>query len=170
MRLDELNELPREPARAQFLDCCHCLRWADDMLSARPFGSKMDLLRQAERFWRTADEKEKLEAFSGHARIGDLEALRNRFAVQASREQGQIARADDAVLLELKKKNEEYLARNGFIFIVCATGKSAEEMLAILDERLGNDRVMELDIAAREQGKITQLRLDQLIDEEDRTA
>jgi len=104
-----------------------------------------------------------LEAFSGHPQIGDLEALRNRYAERAHAEQGQVLSAPDETLAELKDMNEAYLERHGFIFIVCATGKSAEQMLELLEQRLPNSREQELRIAAEEQAKITHIRLDKLL-------
>ena len=94
------------------------------------------------------------------------DALKNKYAANANREQGQIAEAEDSVLLALRDENLRYAERNGFIFIVCATGKSADEMLGLLRDRLCNDRQTELGIAAREQQAITRLRLQKLIAEE----
>ena len=102
--------------------------------------------------WSDAAESERLEAFSGHPQIGDLSALKNRFAATASAEQGQVAAATEETLLALKSANDAYLEKFGFIFIVCATGKSAEEMLELVNERLPNSRQEELDNGAIEQG------------------
>ena len=99
------------------------------------------------------------EAFQGHPQIGDLAALLNKYASTASTEQGQVVEADEAVLIALGERNREYLDKFGFIFIVCATGKSAAEMLGLLEARIGNDRETELANGAIEQGKIMRLRL-----------
>ena len=124
------------------------------------FDSLDRLKKKAEEFFLSQGEEEWLKAFSAHPRIGDLEALRKKFAGD---EQGQVAAASESVLLELKEKNDDYFQKYGFIFIVCATGKSAEEMLFILRSRLQNDRSQELKNAAREQVKIMHLRMDKLL-------
>lgn len=164
MTLEDLNNLESGEATALFVECCHCQRWAMQMEKSRPFQSAMYLLDTANLLWAESTENEKLEAFTGHPQIGDMEALRNRYAVSANREQGQILDADEKVLELLRDENQRYLKTYGFIFIVCATGKSADEMLGLLQERLGNDRETELDNAAREQAAITRLRLQKLIE------
>jgi 2-oxo-4-hydroxy-4-carboxy-5-ureidoimidazoline decarboxylase len=156
--LAAFNAAPVAEARALLDHACHCAAWVDAMLAERPFANRAALLAAAERHWQSADEAAMLEAFSGHARIGDLAALRDRFA-PAAREQGQVATAEDAVLADLLALNRAYEARHGFIFIVCASGKSARVMRDLLRERLPNDRARELANAAREQAAITRLRL-----------
>ena len=110
-------------------------------------------------------EYEILEAFAGHPQIGDMEALRNRYTATADAEQGQVFAASEATLAALKAANEAYLSRYGFIFIVCASGRSADEMLAMVRDRLENSRTEELVNGAREQAAITQLRLEKIIEE-----
>ena len=166
MTLDELNNLGPTDAQKAFIGCCHCERWATELSNSLPFDSIRSLFDKAASTWASATEAERLEAFSGHPQIGDMNALKNKYAANANREQGQIAEAEDSVLLALRDENLRYAERNGFIFIVCATGKSADEMLGLLRGRLGNDRVTELDNAASEQGAITRLRLQKLIAEE----
>jgi 2-oxo-4-hydroxy-4-carboxy-5-ureidoimidazoline decarboxylase len=165
MTLEDLNNLESGEATALFTGCCHCERWAREMDEARPFKWEANLLETAELLWAKSTEDEKLEAFTGHPRIGDMDALRNRYAVSANREQGQIVEADDKVLELLRDLNRRYLECYGFIFIVCATGKSAGEMLGLLEGRLGNEREAELKNAAREQAAITSLRLLKLIED-----
>ena len=107
-----------------------------------------------------------LEAFAGHPRIGDLDSLRSRFAATAhlaAGEQAGTRDASDTVLRALGQANDEYERRFGHLFIVCATGKSADEMLAILHQRLSNPPAVELEVAAAEQRKITRLRLAALV-------
>lgn len=157
--IDELNLAPTETAFEQLYDCCHCRRWAHDMVAARPFENALDALAHAERFWASATEAEILEAFSAHARIGDIEKLRSRFAGRAKDEQGQVLQTDESVLRELHQLNIDYEQRHGFIFIVCAKGRSTEAMLQTLRERIDNTRTEELRNGAREQGQITRLRL-----------
>ena len=133
------------------------------MNRARPYVSEVAIYAAANDCWRLASEPEKLEAFGGHPQIGDMDALRNKYAVSANREQGQITNADDVTLTELAELNQQYLADHGFIFIVCATGKSALEMLGLLKSRIDNTREQEIENAAREQGEITLLRIEKLL-------
>lgn len=164
MDLDELNNLAAVDAVSAFYGCCHCQTWAEAVSAHRPFVQKEDLLLVARQVWQHANEAEILEAFSGHARIGDIELLRSRYAGRAMEEQGQVEQASEAVIQELHRLNKEYEEKNGFIFIVCASGKSAEQMLHLLQERISNPRAVELQNGAREQGEITHLRLMKLID------
>lgn len=165
MTVDELNQLD-EPALLQVLKaCCHCDGWSRRVARRRPFESESALFAAAEQEWQRASEQEILEAFSGHPQIGDLDALRNRYAATASAEQGQVTTADESTLARLRDRNLVYLDRFGFIFIVCASGKSAAEMLALLEARIDNSRDEELGNGAVEQGKITRLRLEKLLKE-----
>lgn len=116
--------------------------------------------------WRRATEEEILEAFSGHPQIGDMNALRDKYASTASAEQGQVIDAAEVVLLALRQQNQVYLEKFGFIFIICATGKSASEMLALLEERVNNRPDEELANGAIEQGKIMNLRLSILLEDD----
>ncbi len=137
-------------------------RWVDLMMARRPFGSVDALQSLARSEWFSLGEDDWLEAFSHHPKIGDRASLEKRFPAThdlSSKEQAAVGAAREDVLAALAEENERYLARFGFIFIVCATGKSAEEMLKMLRDRLSNDRATELRIAAEEQSKITQLRL-----------
>lgn len=163
MKLDEFNYLPAIDAVSALYGCCHCQTWAEAVSARRPFMAVGDLLRAAEQVWQHANEAEMLEAFSGHARIGDIELLRSRYAGHATREQGQVLQADESVIQDLYRLNKEYEEKNGFIFIVCASGKSAEDMLHLLQDRIDNPRVLELKNAAREQGEITRLRLIKMV-------
>lgn len=163
MKLDEFNYLPAVDAVSALYGCCHCQTWAEAVSARRPFKAVGDLLCAAEQVWQHANEAEMLEAFSGHARIGDIELLRSRYAGHATQEQGQVLQADESVIQDLYRLNKEYEEKNGFIFIVCASGKSAEDMLRLLQGRIDNPRVLELQNAAREQGEITRLRLIKMI-------
>ena len=164
MTLTEFNQLSTAEAIAVLYGCCHCQSWAEAVAGGRPFASLDKLLASANSCWKRAEEPQILEAFSGHARIGDVGLLRSRYAGRASQEQGQVLQASEAVIQELYRLNIEYEAKNGFIFIVCASGKSAEEMLRLLQSRIDNPRIAELQNGAREQGEITRLRLAKLID------
>ena len=161
-----LNALSRDEARAALLRCCGARRWAEGMLARRPFSSQSELLRAADAVWSQLDKSDYLEAFAHHPRIGeDLAALRAKFASTAGwahQEQAGVRAADERTLLALRDDNQAYFDRFGYIFIVCATGKSAPEMLELLRARLHNEPAFELSIAAAEQAKITRLRLEKL--------
>ncbi|MYL27911.1 MULTISPECIES: 2-oxo-4-hydroxy-4-carboxy-5-ureidoimidazoline decarboxylase [Halomonadaceae] len=159
MTLDELNVLTQRAAFDMFHECCHCERWATRMVLARPFASIASLLDKADEFWSQSSRAEILEAFSGHARIGDMEALREKFSGATGHEQGQVLETSEATLEQLYELNLLYEQRHGFIFIICATGKSADEMLAALKARIDNPTGTEIINGAREQGAINQLRL-----------
>lgn len=168
MKLSELNELHIAEAEAAFLKCCHCEHWASVMVERRPFESKKDLLETAEAEWWDLTAEHWLEAFSAHPKIGDIESLRKKYAASrgwSEGEQSGVDVASEEVLQGLAQKNKEYEEKHGFIFIVCATGKSAAEMLHILENRLENETDEELQNAATEQAKITELRLEKLLSE-----
>ena len=154
-----------EEARALLHACCGSHRWVDRMLARRPFGTTARLLDTAREQWFALEPDDWHEAFSQHPRIGDLEGLRARFPAThqwSEREQAGVGSAADDVLEALAAANSEYEDRFGFVFIVCATGKSAEEMLDLLRSRMGNDPATELRVAAAEQAKIAELRLQRL--------
>jgi 2-oxo-4-hydroxy-4-carboxy-5-ureidoimidazoline decarboxylase len=135
------------------------------MAGLRPFDSETALFEAAERVWWNLPRLDWLETFASHPRIGDVDALRTRFAETASwsaREQAGAAGAPEEVLRTLALGNDEYEARFGYLFIVCATGKTAEEMLALLRQRLSHDPDLELMVAAAEQAKITRIRLERI--------
>jgi OHCU decarboxylase len=141
-------------ARALLVGCCGATRWVDAMLARRPFGSATALVDSADSIWRGLSEADCLEAFSHHPKIGDRSAQG-----VAKQEQSGVASAPASIVQQLADANREYEAKFGYIFIICATGKSAESMLDALRERLRNDAQTEIRIAAAEQLKITQLRL-----------
>ena len=153
MRLEELNVLPDDVAVAEFRQCCGSTRWADAMDRAMPFPSIGQMAEKADEIWRSLDPADWLEAFAAHPRIGE------RSSAHSLAEQRRALSASDAVRDTLTRYNRDYEIRFGHIFIVCATGKSAEEMLAILVDRMTNVPEDELRIAAEEQRKITGLRL-----------
>jgi 2-oxo-4-hydroxy-4-carboxy-5-ureidoimidazoline decarboxylase len=161
-----LNGLEGPARAAAFARCCGARRWVEGMLALAPFASHGAVLAGAERVWAGLGPDDLREAFAHHPQIGgDLAALRARFpstAAWSGGEQAGVAAADDAVLQALAAGNARYLARFGYIFIVCATGKSAAEMLALLESRLANPPERELAIAAAEQAGITRLRLEKL--------
>lgn len=170
MRLDELNMLSDDSAAMEFLRCCGSTRWARMMAAARPFGGVEAMVVAGAAIWSSLGAIDWLEAFRAHPAIGE-EGPRGDAAVGnwSSEEQAGAALAPIAVRNRLAAANREYETRFGFIFIVCATGKGAGEMLAILEARLTNNADAELRIAAEEQRKITRLRLAKLF-EDDQTA
>lgn len=152
MILEDLNALGREEAERILLTCCGSRRWASAMADGRPFRELEAIEREADRIWLSLEPADWLEAFAAHPRIGE----------SSSREQAGMDAATDAVRQRLAAANREYEARFGFIYIVCATGKTAQEMLDIAAARLTNAREAELLVAAEEQRKITRLRLEKL--------
>ena len=157
-----INTASPEAARQILLRACGSTRWVDRMMQRRPFGNDARLLFAARNEWFGLTEADWLEAFSHHPRIGDRASLAARFPAThdlSAKEQARVGGADADVIAALAEANEAYFNRFGFIFIVCATGKTAEEMLALLRSRLPNERSAELRIAAEEQARITALRL-----------
>lgn len=158
----QIDHAAPEAAREMLLRACGSSRWVERMMARRPFGRDAKLLQIARVEWFGLTEADWLEAFSHHPRIGDRAALEARFPAThdlSAQEQVGVSAAREETLAALAEANQRYLERFGFIFIVCATGKSAEEMLGLLRDRLGNDRATELRTAAEEQARITALRL-----------
>jgi 2-oxo-4-hydroxy-4-carboxy-5-ureidoimidazoline decarboxylase len=164
--LAELNALPDQEAAAALLTCCGSPRWALQMAARRPFGSMDELLSVADEVWWALDAADWNDAFAAHPRIGERKAAPAQSAQAAAwsaREQSGAASAGQDVAAALAEGNRAYEQRFGRMYIVCATGKTAEEMLAILRARLSNDAETELRVAAAEQAKITRLRLEKLL-------
>ncbi|AQS36290.1 OHCU decarboxylase [Shewanella psychrophila] len=166
MNLEQLNRLSVEDATHAFMQCCTASNWVEAMVQARPFIDERALAYQADLAWAKSLEPDYLEAFEGHPQIGNVNTLREKYANTkelASGEQSSVNQASEQVLLDLAQGNADYLEKFGFIFIVCATGKSALQMLALLLARLPNNKITELANAAEEQRKIFHLRLNKLI-------
>ena len=158
-RIDAASD---DEARQLLQSCCGSGRWIERMMTRRPFGAGDAALAAARDEWFALDPEDWIEAFDHHPRIGDRDALRRKFAATralSEREQSGVGGASEDVLAALLEGNRAYEARFGYIFIVCATGKSAEEMLALLEARLPNDPATEILIAAEEHAKICDLRL-----------
>jgi 2-oxo-4-hydroxy-4-carboxy-5-ureidoimidazoline decarboxylase len=165
MTLDEFNALPAAQAAEVLARCCGARRWVEQMAARRPLAGFEDLLIAADEAFALLEPDDWREAFSHHPKIGDLQSLRKKFgatAEWASGEQAGLAGARETLLEALAEANRAYEERFGYIFIICATGKSADEMLGALEERLPNEPEEELGIAAAEQMKITHLRLHKL--------
>ena len=161
-----LDASPPSEARELLNRCCGARRWVEGMLQRLPFGSTAALLCAADQVWAELGREDYLEAFSHHPRIGeDLGALRRRFqntSQLSAAEQAGVSEGNEATLNRLRELNVAYAERFGYIFIVCATGKSAQQMLELLEARLHNSPARELAVAAVEQAKITRLRLENL--------
>jgi len=146
---------------------CGSESWVNSMLEKKPFESKSHLIELAKSCWYNTIEADWMEAFLYHPEIGDMDSLREKYAQSkniSSSEQSGVNEADERVLLELASQNRAYKDEFGFIFIVFATGKSAKQMLDLLNSRINNTKAQEMKIAMEEQWKITKLRLDNLID------
>ncbi|HEX9928957.1 MAG TPA: 2-oxo-4-hydroxy-4-carboxy-5-ureidoimidazoline decarboxylase [Pyrinomonadaceae bacterium] len=166
-RLDELNQAAQETAKARFLDCCGSRNWAQMMTEARPFADFEALIKQAEQIWLNLEAQDWLEAFAAHPKIGARKAApkqQMQSAEWSRDEQSGTHAAADSVLDALAEANRLYEEKFGFIFIVCASGKSAEEMLDLCRRRTHNDADSEIRIAADEQRKITEIRLKKLLE------
>ena len=162
----DLDAMPPERAAELLRACCGALRWVEAMLARRPFRTLPNVLAAADEIWSSLGPADWLEAFAHHPRIGERASAVTQDARGAAWSAGEQARVGDAapdVRAELAAANRAYEARFGHIFIVCATGKSAEDMLALLTARLANDPDTELRVAAEEQRKITRLRLERLL-------
>ena len=165
---EKLNGLPREEVINELLKCCGSRKWAELMADARPLNEMDPVLRTSDRIWWGLDAADWLEAFDHHPKIGERRAAQavSREAQQWSEEEQAGTRASaQETMMELEAANREYERRFGFIFIVCASGRTTEEMLATLKERMKNDTDKELRVAAEEQRRITHLRLQKLLDE-----
>jgi 2-oxo-4-hydroxy-4-carboxy-5-ureidoimidazoline decarboxylase len=160
--LQQWNSLDRSSAEAEILPCCGSRAWAQELANLRPFEEPEDLLKASDRVWSQLDIADWDEAFRSHPRIGESKAPASATAKSAqwsTQEQSTAASTTATVQSRLKTANAAYEARFGRIYIVCATGKSSEEMLAILERRLDNEEAAELLEAAEQQRQITQLRL-----------
>ena len=163
MGVEDLNALDQEAAARAFLRCCGSSRWARQMTAARPFAGAAAVAGTADAVWSELDRADWLEAFAAHPKIGET---RSGGADWSQQEQAGVAGAAAQSLRRLTEANRDYEARFGYIFIVCATGKTAGEMITLLEDRLQHDAGEEMRIAAEEQRKITQLRLRKLLERE----
>lgn len=165
----ELDELPEGEAAEALRSCCGASRWVDGMVNHRPFRTLQSLLTCADEVWAACGERDWRDAFAHHPRIGGehSDADQSDQASQwSSSEQSGVVESGSTVKAELAQVNREYENRFGHIYIVCATGRTADEMLAIARERLENDAATELRTAAEEQRRITALRLEKLVGDE----
>jgi allantoicase len=164
-RLGRMNSLVRGEAVAELLSCCGSHAWAAGMADRRPWKSLDEVFLAAHEVWSSLSPSDWLEAFKAHPRIGEKKAERSqdpRAKAWSEGEQSGLDAAAMAIKDKLAEGNRAYDAKFGHIYIVCATGKTAEEMLADLMERLGNDAEAEVKVAAGEQSKITRIRLEKM--------
>lgn len=166
MSIENLNQLDNNQLKSEFLKCCGSNNWAEELTKRKPFNSEEELYKKSDEIWNSLTKDDWLEAFKQHPKIGDINSLAKKFANTkqwAENEQSGVNAATNQVIEELAKYNNDYDQRFGYIFIVCATGKSAQEMLDILKSRIDNEPDKELKIAGEEQNKITKIRLDKLL-------
>lgn len=160
-----LNGLSVGAARQQFAKCCGASWWCDQMVEARPFVNAAALQAASDLAFDAMPRKAWLEAFGSHPKIGDLNSLRMRLAGNkqwSEGEQAGVLASNEVTLQGLADSNHKYEQRFGYLFIICASGLTASEMLAALETRLPSDATTELGKASAEQRKITRLRLDKL--------
>jgi OHCU decarboxylase len=168
LSLADLNAMSFERAGEVFRACCGASRWIDGMVVRRPFASTSDVLATADDVWARLGPDDWREAFAHHPRIGERRAevpQADRASEWSVGEQSRVATAPASVQEQLAIVNREYESRFGFIYLVCAAGRTAEDLLATARERLQNDPDTELRVAASEQQKITRLRLEKLFSE-----
>jgi 5-hydroxyisourate hydrolase / 2-oxo-4-hydroxy-4-carboxy-5-ureidoimidazoline decarboxylase len=165
MTLLTFNTLDKQAVSKHLFDCCGSTKWVSEMMVHFPFQSEKELTDLSAQIWyNVCNENDWRESFTHHPKIGDVKSLSEKFA---GKEQAGVAVATNETIDALAKANYNYETKNSFIFIVCATGKSATEMLAILNDRLSNSNDEELHIAMGEQQKITLIRFKKLLTESD---
>ncbi|MEM1226526.1 MAG: allantoinase AllB [Planctomycetota bacterium] len=166
LTIDGMNHLSPRQAIERWKSCCGSTRWCSEMAARRPMGCVADIHAAADECFSKLTRDDWLEAFECHPKLGDLESLRMKYAGNrqwSSGEQSGVAAADDATLKALADGNQAYEQKFGYLFILCASGKSAADMLASLQSRIGHSHDHELNVAAAEQTKITHLRIDKLL-------
>ena len=168
MHLKDLNKLQTKELKEALVKCCGSSVWVNELAITFPIHDKDELYQKAEDIWFNLAEKDWREAFTHHPKIGDINSLKDKYkdtAEWAAGEQKGVEQSSADTILQLSEANQQYEDKFGYIFIVCATGKSAEEMLHILNARLENAPEVEIKIAVAEQNKITRIRLEKLLAE-----
>ena len=164
--LNRINLLPSSDAESELLRCCGSRQWARQMVDERPFTGLDQMLETADRIWWSLGPEDWLEAFRSHPKIGEkkvAQPVSKESRAWSEQEQSRVENSAPDTIKALRELNRAYAEKFGYIFIVCATGKSSEEMLGILRARCENPASLELSVAAAEQAKITQLRLKKLL-------
>lgn len=168
MTLDQLNSLSEQDTFSRLEQCCVSKTWISKMILNRPFLSEKELISKAASIWyNNCSVEDFKDAFTGHPKIGDVESLKEKFAHTkewAGNEQAKVEEANIETVEALAKANKLYEDKFGYIFIVSASEKSAEEILAIVNSRLGNNVEDEIFVAMNEQHKITVIRLAKLVE------
>jgi 2-oxo-4-hydroxy-4-carboxy-5-ureidoimidazoline decarboxylase len=161
MILEAFHLLSEEERKSILWPCCGSTTWVNKMMKLPTVSTLSDVLDFAGKQWYNCSEKDWKEAFSHHPKIGDVDALKEKFAADqfAGKEQSGINEAPREVLEQLASGNQEYEKKFGYLFIIFATGKTADEMLQLLQSRLDNKPEEEIKIAMEEQHKIMKLRL-----------
>jgi OHCU decarboxylase len=158
--LDQFNDLPADEAERRLLACCGSRAWASTVAARRPYADRAALMEVADSVWTGLTPPDWLEAFAAHPRLGERGG---RSPDVSQKEQSRMMRAEDETLAALAEENRLYEARFGHIFLMSAAGHTAEDILAALRRRIGNDGATEVKVAAEEQRKITRLRLERML-------
>jgi allantoicase len=164
--IERLNELAPAQANKALLDCCGSRAWVAAIVARRPYGSENDFFVAADAIWSGLSRRDWLEAFRHHPPIGAGKAAAQQSAEAkkwSAKEQSAAQQAPADTLAEMAEANFEYQSKFGYVFLICATGKSADDILASLRKRMPNHSKTEIQIAAEEQRKITRLRLDKML-------
>lgn len=165
-QLEKFNRFSKAKAKKALLDCCASRRWAEQMAARMPFASAAQLLQAADDIWKQLDPKDWIEAFQHHPPIGGKRAKAKQSSAAkkwSAGEQSAAQKASSETLAALAAENQAYAKKFGHVFLICATGKTSEEILHSLRERISNTPEAELPVAAEEQRKITRLRLEKLL-------
>jgi 2-oxo-4-hydroxy-4-carboxy-5-ureidoimidazoline decarboxylase len=159
--LERWNALDPALAASEILPCCGSIAWAAELAARRPIADEDHLLIQSDAVWFGLPHAAWQEAFDSHPRIGDhnAKATTQTSLAWSAAEQSAAMSADDSAKLALAQGNRRYEEKFGRIFIVCASGKSSQEILTLLESRMNNDLVTELHASAEQQREITELRL-----------
>jgi allantoicase len=164
--IERFNRLSAAEARKALFNCCGSKKWVEQMIARRPFSSEADLLDASDKMWAGLESRERLAAFRHHPAIGGTRA-KGKQSETARRwsagEQSAAQKASADTLAALAAANRAYHAKFGHVFLICASGKSSEEILKNLEERISNEPEVELRNAAEEQRKITRLRLEKIL-------
>ena len=165
--LERFNRQPRQRALRTLLDCCGSRKWAHQMVLHRPFVGERDFFEAADKTWAALSREDWLQAFLHHPPIGESKAKAKQSAAAirwSANEQSDAQKAAPELLQEIAAQNRVYADKFGYVFLICAAGKSSEEILDALRLRLPNEPATELRIAAEEQRKITRLRMEKLLE------
>jgi 2-oxo-4-hydroxy-4-carboxy-5-ureidoimidazoline decarboxylase len=164
--IERVNRLQVEDARKALLDCCGSIAWADQMISKRPFVDDAKLFESADKIWTHLDQKEWLRAIRHHPPIGSKRGKSKQSGIARNWSAGEQSAARESspdTLAVLAAANQAYQATFGYVFLICATGKTGDDILQSLHQRLANDPETELYVAAEEMRKIVRLRLEKLV-------